>query len=97
LEFPFIIFIIFPSFLVATKNWRQGDTIDNLFGVIGEMSKSEEADILRKDQNDFSVMFSIRKRRAQLWLGPGAYINHDCAANCKFVPGTHEHTAIIKG
>uniref|UniRef100_A0A1I8C1U8 [histone H4]-N-methyl-L-lysine(20) N-methyltransferase n=1 Tax=Meloidogyne hapla TaxID=6305 RepID=A0A1I8C1U8_MELHA len=82
--------------LVATKFWRQGSIIENLIGVIGELTKQEEAKILQKGVNDFSVMFSVRKKRAQLWLGPAAYINHDCNANCKFIPGPQEHTAIIK-
>ncbi|CAK5078548.1 unnamed protein product [Meloidogyne enterolobii] len=82
--------------LVATKFWKQGSIIENLIGVIGELSKQEEAKILQRGINDFSVMFSVRKKRAQLWLGPAAYINHDCNANCKFIPGPQEHTAIIK-
>ncbi|CAK5073997.1 unnamed protein product [Meloidogyne enterolobii] len=82
--------------LVATKFWKQGSIIENLIGVIGELSKQEEAKILQRGVNDFSVMFSVRKKRAQLWLGPAAYINHDCNANCKFIPGPQEHTAIIK-
>ncbi|CAK5078102.1 unnamed protein product [Meloidogyne enterolobii] len=80
----------------ATKFWKQGSIIENLIGVIGELSKQEEAKILQRGINDFSVMFSVRKKRAQLWLGPAAYINHDCNANCKFIPGPQEHTAIIK-
>ncbi|CAB3411271.1 unnamed protein product [Caenorhabditis bovis] len=80
--------------LVATKHWCRGDKIERLCGVICAMNNDEENEILVAGVNDFSVMFSTRKRCAQLWLGPGAYINHDCKPTCEFV--SHNSTAHIR-
>ncbi|PAA65126.1 hypothetical protein BOX15_Mlig019031g1, partial [Macrostomum lignano] len=82
--------------IVSTRDWQAGESVSMLIGCAAELTPDEELHYLRPGVNDFSVIYSSRRQRSQLWLGPAAYINHDCEPNVELAlqPATGSGAAL---
>jgi histone-lysine N-methyltransferase SUV420H len=82
--------------VVLTSPHLRGERIGGLIGCIAELTRGPNGSerLLLSGVNDFSVMYSTRKSLSQLWLGPAAFINHDCDPSCKFL-STGAHAACV--
>ena len=69
--------------IVATRRWNRGEVVHALHGVIASEKNEDDKNVIIPGVNDFSVTISTRTKENQLWLGPAAYINHDCNANTR--------------
>jgi len=81
--------------VIAKKSYRKGDYISDLEGCIARMSPQQQRRILVEGKNDYSVQYSTNTKKSQLWLGPAAFLNHDCKPNSQIV-STGQHTAAVK-
>lgn len=54
---------------------------EDLKSLAGQCFFLHESDV-REGINDFSMLHSNMKNKQMLYLGPAAYVNHDCEANC---------------
>ncbi|KAI6233654.1 [Histone H4]-N-methyl-L-lysine(20) N-methyltransferase [Aphelenchoides fujianensis] len=74
--------------LIATRSIKKDTTIGRVVGILAVLTDDEEKRIIRKGDNDFSIMYARRYKQYRLWLGPGSYMNHDCHPNAAFVAGS---------
>ena len=75
--------------ITARHRIPRGSTIAYLNGFQVDISLEEE-DCITKDGRDFSIVFSSRRNRNAVFLGPARFVNHDCGANAKPVPEERE-------
>lgn len=82
--------------VTATRLFLVGQQVNGLLGVLAEIGP-EVKSFIKVGINDFSMMYSTRKKCDLLLLGPVRFINHDCNANCKYISrGKHAYVVVIK-
>ncbi|KAJ3028692.1 hypothetical protein HDV00_010093 [Rhizophlyctis rosea] len=84
--------------IIATRSFHPGDQIKMCLGVKALLSDEEERK-LGEQLDDFSVMWTSSADSYSYFLGPARFVNHDCQANCEFIPigrGTQEDLITFK-
>ncbi|CAG5087789.1 Oidioi.mRNA.OKI2018_I69.PAR.g11635.t1.cds [Oikopleura dioica] len=79
--------------LFATRAFKKGETIEGLKGCLAPMTDAEENAIVVVGKNDYSILIRFERRngcKSTLWLGPAAFINHDCKPNCDLIHRTNK-------
>lgn len=73
--------------IYATRRFKNGEEIKGLKGCSAPMTDEQYEQLVIPGKNDYSILIGFPRRngphRHSLWLGPAAYINHDCRANCE--------------
>eukprot|EP00835_Amoeboradix_gromovi_P005670 NODE_558_length_6689_cov_0.361912.p1 type:complete len:831 gc:universal NODE_558_length_6689_cov_0.361912:3560-1068(-) len=69
--------------VIATKSYKKGDIIPMVEGTWGVMNP-EENEEFKRNECDFSVMYSSVKKTYNVFLGPPRFINHDCNNNVEY-------------
>ena len=68
---------------IAAIDLKEKEVLNCLKGVCTTLS-ADEQESLRSQKLDFSVIFSQRTKKSRLFLGPAAFVNHDCSPNCMY-------------
>lgn len=68
--------------MCASKFWPKNTVLHCLNAYTTKLT-NHELDYLTSANLDFSIMSVENSTTNKLWLGPGAYVNHDCMPNSK--------------
>ncbi|KAK0703377.1 hypothetical protein B0T26DRAFT_792835 [Lasiosphaeria miniovina] len=71
--------------ITARCRMLRGSAVAYLNGSRVDISREEEG-FLTSHGKDFSIVFSSRRNRNCVFLGPARFVNHDCDANAVLVP-----------
>lgn len=70
--------------LISTKQWNKGDQMHFCAGALTALTPEEEDQL-----QDFSMIYSTKKKSTNLFLGPARFANHDCKPNVHVSPKRH--------
>lgn len=71
-----------------------GAKVEQIRSLCGYLCKIDDS-YIKPGINDFSLVHSAYRNTINLWLGPAAYINHDCHSNCT-IYSVNDRLACVK-